>query len=141
MHGPSDSKVCRIARRIEILYAFNFEIQHRPGNKHNHADAMSRHMDLSDVECSEPTSLACGHCKSASVEIYIHKVRKMGIPMHGAKVQAVKTRNKNAEENLWTPLTEEYKTTQLSKLQETDEHTRPILRYREEVGCHPFGHS
>ena len=63
------------------------------------------------------------------------------MPMQGAKVQAVKTRNKNAEENLWTPWTEEYKTTQLSKLQETDEHTRPILRYREEVGCHPFGHS
>jgi hypothetical protein len=32
----------RIARWLEILSAFNFSIQHRPGNKHGNADSMSK---------------------------------------------------------------------------------------------------
>ena len=48
---------------------FDFEIQQRPGNKHNNANTKSRHMeDLSDVECSEPTSLACGPCNKCQLE-------------------------------------------------------------------------
>lgn len=58
----------KIARWLEILSVFDFEIQQRPGNKHNNANTKSRHMeDLSDVECSEPTSLACGPCNKCQL--------------------------------------------------------------------------
>ena len=47
----------RIARWIEILSAFDFNIEHRPGLKHQNADALSRR-----PENPEEESLRCGPC-------------------------------------------------------------------------------
>ncbi|CAC5411602.1 unnamed protein product [Mytilus coruscus] len=54
----------RIARRIEILSAYDFSIMHRPGKKHGNADGLSR-CPQEQCLCSESDtleSLKCGHC-------------------------------------------------------------------------------
>ncbi len=56
----------KIARWIEILAQYDFEIEYRPGNKQGHCDALSRcpaphDCTCSDVDMSEP--LKCGPCK------------------------------------------------------------------------------
>ena len=53
----------RIARWIEILSAFDFEIEYRPGQKHGNADALSRCPQPQQCHCSEQTpDLKCGPC-------------------------------------------------------------------------------
>ena len=55
----------KIARWIEILAPYDFEIQYRPGNKMAHADALSRCASPKDCECSEVDTsepLKCGPC-------------------------------------------------------------------------------
>ena len=53
----------RIARWIEILSAFHFEIEYRPGQKHGNADALSRCPEPQQCRCSmEVPDLKCGPC-------------------------------------------------------------------------------
>ena len=53
----------RIARWIEILSAFDFEIEYRPGQKHGNADALSRCPQPQQCHCSSETpDLKCGPC-------------------------------------------------------------------------------
>ena len=53
----------RIARWIEILSAFNFEVEYRPGKKHGNADALSRCPQPQDCHCSTSApTLQCGPC-------------------------------------------------------------------------------
>ena len=47
----------RISRWIEILSAYNFSIEYRPGNKHGNADAMSRCPNPRDCTCNESDNL------------------------------------------------------------------------------------
>ena len=54
----------RIARWIEILSAFNFTVEYRPGKKHGNADGMSR-VPSSD----ENLQLACGPCTKCEKRI------------------------------------------------------------------------
>lgn len=55
----------RIARWIELLSAFDFDIEYRPGTKHGNADGMSRCPVPRDCQCpeTEKKTLACGPCK------------------------------------------------------------------------------
>lgn len=53
----------RIARWIEALSEFNFEIQHRSGIKHGNADGMSRCPNPWDCDCRNYEVLKCGPCK------------------------------------------------------------------------------
>ena len=53
----------RIARWIESFAEFSFEIQHRPGNKHQNADTMSRCQDPWNCQCKDLEKLRCGPCK------------------------------------------------------------------------------
>ena len=56
----------RIARWIEILSAYKFSVEYRPGKKHGNADAMSRCPCPQDCSCNEFDSvenLRCGPCK------------------------------------------------------------------------------
>ncbi|XP_045161051.2 uncharacterized protein LOC123525957 [Mercenaria mercenaria] len=56
----------KVARWIEILADFDFQIEYRPGKKQGHCDALSRCMTphdctYSEVDMSEP--LKCGPCR------------------------------------------------------------------------------
>ena len=53
----------RIARWIEALSCFNFEIQYRKGLQHGNADAMSRCTTPTSCTCEDPSELKCGPCK------------------------------------------------------------------------------
>ena len=55
----------RIQRWIEILSAYNFEIEYRPGKRHGNADALSRCPNPRDCQCPEQDNLEleCGPCK------------------------------------------------------------------------------
>ena len=54
----------RVARWIEILSEYDFEIEFRQGLKHNNADSMSRCPNVKECECAESDdeSLKCGPC-------------------------------------------------------------------------------
>ena len=53
----------RLARWIEVLSTYDFEIEYRPGQKHGNADALSRCPNPQHCECPEKTPLKCGPCK------------------------------------------------------------------------------
>lgn len=82
----------RIARWIEILSAFDFEIEYRPGKKHGNADAMSRCLNPANCQCNaeEGNVLNCGPCRkclnrSVNMESSMikddHKIRTVKILM------------------------------------------------------------
>ena len=53
----------RVSRWIEILSAYNFEIEYRPGKQHGNADGMSRCPNPRECTCSEQeVDLKCGPC-------------------------------------------------------------------------------
>lgn len=123
----------RIARWMEILSAFDFKIQHRPGNKHNNADTMSRHMDLTNSEGTEHAGLRCGPCTKCQRRT--HEMQgslgqaEIGNTSQGGKTQVVRTRTQSAEDTR-TPWTGGYSNEQLKELQENDEHIGPILKFK-----------
>ena len=56
----------RVARWIEILSAFNFSIEYRPGQHHGNADGMSRCPDPRACECEDSNQLPCGPCNKCT---------------------------------------------------------------------------
>jgi len=52
----------RIARWIEELSAFDFEVEYRPGSKHGNADSLSRCTNIRDCRCENNLPLPCGPC-------------------------------------------------------------------------------
>ena len=66
----------RVARWLEILAAYDFELEYRAGVKHGNADAMSRCPNPRDSQCEGPgeeNNLRCGPCR---------KCLKRSIDMH-----------------------------------------------------------
>ena len=59
----------RIARWLEILSAYDFEIEYRPGVKHGNADALSRCPDLRSCTCTTDEPLPCGPCNKCKLRI------------------------------------------------------------------------
>jgi hypothetical protein len=53
----------RIARWVECLAEYHFEVEHRPGHKHGNADSMSRCPNPWDCQCKDLEVLRCGPCK------------------------------------------------------------------------------
>ena len=53
----------RVARWIEALAEFDYEIHHRAGKKHQNADAMSRCPNPWDCNCKIFETLRCGPCR------------------------------------------------------------------------------
>jgi len=55
----------RISRWIEILSAYDFEVEYRPGVRHGNADGMSRCPNPRECKCvdDKDTALRCGPCK------------------------------------------------------------------------------
>lgn len=55
----------RVARWIEVLSTYVFEVQYRPGKKHGNADVLSRCPDDGLCDCGV-NELMCGPCKKCS---------------------------------------------------------------------------
>ena len=52
----------RVARWIEVLSAFDFEVEYRKGTQHCNADALSRCPDPKVCSCQDDVPLKCGPC-------------------------------------------------------------------------------
>ena len=132
----------RIARWLEILSAFEFSIQHRPGNKHGHADSMSRCPSPGECLCSEVDSLEylkCGPCKKCikrAVDMESTMQFNCKSDDHSGQeneepnqLRAVMTRSKDDEDNhnLWTSWKGGHRKGQLSKMQENDRNIALVL--------------
>ena len=67
----------RIARWIEILSAYQFSIEYRPGKKHGNADGLSRCPNPRDCQCPEVDNLEslrcgpCSKCRKRSQDMYL----------------------------------------------------------------------
>ncbi|KAK3085975.1 hypothetical protein FSP39_011528 [Pinctada imbricata] len=88
----------RTARWLEILSAYNFEVQHRPGEKHGNADGMSRCKDIANCECEEydnMENLKCGPCRKC-----LKRMQGMNVTL----TRAVKTRRMEEKDKNDPPL-------------------------------------
>ena len=136
----------RIARWLEILSAFEFSIQHRPGSKHGNADGMSRCPSPEECLCSDVDSLEylkCGPCKKCTkraldmesfMKINITDCKSVSFPYQKTghhPLRAVTTRSSKEENDhtLWTSWRGGYTKQQLSKLQGNDPDMALVLRY------------
>lgn len=87
----------RTARWLEILSAYKFEIQHRAGQKHGNADALSRCVDPANCSCTETDNLQnlrCGPCRKC-----LNRMKDMGLEIGSQPLtRAVRTRAQDQEE-------------------------------------------
>ena len=63
----------RIARWLEILSVYNFEVQHRPGQKHGNCDSLSRCVNPRDCTCPDvdnSENLKCGPCNKCKKRMF-----------------------------------------------------------------------
>ena len=63
----------RIAHWIEILSAYNFRIEYRPGKRHQNANALSRCPNPRDCHCAEQDNLEalrCGPCNKCQNAVW-----------------------------------------------------------------------
>lgn len=87
----------KIARWIEILSAYDFSVEYRPGTKMGHCDALSRCETPSDCQCkdvdmSEP--LKCGPCPKCRRRAEIMRLELKPLPEADQEV------NKMTEQNM-----------------------------------------
>ena len=75
----------RIARWIEALSEFDFSVEHRAGQKHGNADAMSRCPNPWQCDCKAFDKLRCGPCPKC-----IRKTELMDGLMPDDKVQEIR---------------------------------------------------
>ena len=128
----------RIARWIEILSAFDFVIEYRPGPKHGNADAMSRCNNPKDCECPNTDHLEylkCGPCpkcakRAQDMESTLNLSFQRDETKLTAPVNAVKTRSQTEEENVWTLWKTGYSIQELKTYQENDTDIGPVLKWK-----------
>jgi len=140
----------RIARWIEILSAFEFMVEYRPGPKHCNADVMSRCKNPHQCDCPQTDNLEylkCGPCtkclnraqnmmssmKSWNMEV-TEEVTPAPEPPDFNKeletVNAVKTRKQTENDKNLSMWKTEYSLTELQTLQANDEDIGPVLQWK-----------
>ena len=83
----------QVARWLEILAQYDFDIQHRPGNKHSNADSLSRR-DYEKSSCAHATTDAdkCTECQSQKKEWEdffneVDNVVDLGVPVENLAIK------------------------------------------------------
>ena len=141
----------RVARWLEILSSFNFEVEYRPGARHGNADTMSRFCNPRDRDCSDQDNLEylkcgpCNKCHKRAIDMdssFISQkehgidqrdpndIEGKGVP-HKERVCAVKTRQQVLEEtssSSWTAWNGGYSAKELKELQQTDQDLGPLVK-------------
>ena len=141
----------RIARWIEILSPFDFDVEYRPGPKHGNADAMSRCKNPRDCDCpytDNLESLKCGPCKKCKKRAQDmastlttpnleenSPVQENSAPVEcpeetNTAVNAVRTRNQTEAEDTWNIWKSGYSCTELKSFQEKDEDIGPLVHWK-----------
>jgi len=128
----------QVARWLEFLSEYNFEIQHRPGVKHQNADALSR-KDVEEPLCSHQkeglTNFDCTTCKEmiddwSEFKNDVDNIVNLGYitqSSHSEKIRAV-TRSQNSKliASNWL---NGYSTNQLETFQREDNDLKPIHQW------------
>ena len=130
----------RIARWVEILSAFDFTVEYRPGNKHGNADAMSRCLNPRECDCPQTDNLEylkCGPCakcmqraENMSSSLPCYNVQDSN-EKESDLVNIIKTRNQKEKDN-WTIWPAGYTRMNLQSMQEKDEDIGPIRQWQKQ---------
>lgn len=90
----------QVARWLEVLSQYNFDIEHRPGTKHQNADSLSRR-DYVQHTCDHPVEDKnnCPNCLENKEEWHdflmdVDNVVDLGIPTDNKRIQEVTTSEK-----------------------------------------------
>ena len=76
----------QVARWLEVLAQYDFEIQHRPGQKHQNADGLSRKYEKHSCDHNTEDGDVCSECRDTSgdwVDFYdeVDNVIDLGVPV------------------------------------------------------------
>ena len=125
----------RTARWIEIMSAFDFAIEYRPGQKHGNADGISRCPLPSKCDCPDVASLEglkCGPCRKClrRAEVMSSDLRPVGQNAEsdntkGGDVAVTRVVRKKSE---WSIV---LSTIKLRKAQEADQDIKPLIDWIE----------
>lgn len=110
----------RIARWIEILSAYDFSIEYRPGHKHGNADALSRCPNPHSCECSVETKLKCGPCKKYIKRNEESPQKKRWSKNHTSDKNNIRAVTRNQKHTEFTTWNDVCKTVDMPKLQQND---------------------
>ena len=115
----------RVARWIEILSAYNFELIYRCNPQHTNADGLSRCPNPRDCTCQETDNmelLPCGPCDKC-------RKRAEQVP---AELRKVNTRSETRTKHVpgATPWQHPYSAAQLKTFQLQDEDISPVLLWK-----------
>ena len=128
----------RISRWIEILSAYQFELEYRPGAKHSNADSLSRCPNPRDCQCANQSEdLKCGpcdKCKKKTVEM-MSKFCEPPLSDQARRTRAEAQTQPAAIQHNWF---QGHTPAELRKLQQNDPAIKPILTWKLE-GERPHG--
>lgn len=113
----------RTARWIEILSAYDFQIEYRPGPRHGNADALSRCPNPRDCQCPDVDTLEnlpCGPC---------HKCRKRSESMDSTLIKQGCRQICTRSDTKSLPWFTGYTSIQLRNLQEADPVLQVVLSW------------
>ena len=119
------------ARWLELLAAYDFQVDYRPGKKHGNADGLSRKTcDPRDCSCNnEDDLLPCGPCKKCQKQMQSTDM-----------LMRVKTRQQcNEEPNHHEMWFDTYSREDLRAMQMQDEHIATVITWKEESSTRPIG--
>lgn len=119
----------QVARWLEQLASYDFEIEYRSGKQHGNADGMSRCVcDPKSCDCPEVVSLQCGPCSKC----------ERSTSLMSGMVSTVTTRQKQATDEVIQDHTQTlYNRQELQQLQEQDPDISPVLLWVQESVSRP----
>ena len=82
----------QVARWLEVLAQYDFEIQHRPGQKHQNADGLSRKYEKHSCDHDTEDGDVCSECRDTSedwVDFYdeVDNVIDLGVPVGNCRIK------------------------------------------------------
>ena len=95
----------RIARWLEVLSSYDFEVEYRPESKHRNADFMSRCIDPKDCQCPDSDNLEnlrcgpCGKCRKRAIEMQSKMLCNNDKP--SSKINRVRNKTEGTVYSVW----------------------------------------
>ena len=153
----------QVARWLEILSAYQFQVEYRPGKKHNNADGLSRRPwdpQACDCDQEDDSYLPCGPCPKChrNTEKMSYKLTRVMTRREAKRPkeneQSPPLTGTNSDEKLLGPddseNTPDWPTSthwlpsltlqQLQDCQEGDPDIAPILKWKRKSDQRPMGH-
>lgn len=124
----------RIARWIEILSAYDFEVEYRRGTQHGNADALSRCPDPKICNCPEISGLKCGPCNKclrrestmSGQESTVEDCRRINGDRHSSSSSEWIRWTDQPQGEWFAPYSNEL----IKKKQEEDKDISPVLKWK-----------